>query len=71
MLVAALNKTDPVAMTQLIRDASNWAFQLDLQQSKTCFTLFYSKRYHRMIHLSACAGAQQLRADQLGMLDDV
>jgi len=42
-----LLKTDPATMTQLVRDASNWAFQLDLQER-----------------------AQQLRADQLRMLDD-
>ena len=65
-------------MTQLIRDASNWAFQLDLQHSKAVDfqTLIKSILY---LISSFClpfihkffSGAQIFRADQLKMLDEI
>ncbi len=34
-LLAALSKLSAAQMTELVREASNWAFQLDVQESKT------------------------------------
>ena len=32
--VAELSKLSPAQMTELVREASNWAFRLDMQESK-------------------------------------
>eukprot|EP00960_Hanusia_phi_P006954 197929-Hanusia_phi.AAC.8 len=42
----------PTQVTQLVREASNWAFRLDLQEQR--FT----------------TGIEQVRAQELGMLED-
>jgi len=34
MEVAALSKLSASQMTEMVREASNWAFRLDLQESK-------------------------------------
>jgi hypothetical protein len=66
-----LLKTDPAKMT---RDASNWAIKLDLQKSKRTLHfnfLDFLSRHDNLTSAWFAIGAQQLRADQLRMLDDV
>jgi hypothetical protein len=59
-------------MTQLVRDASNWAFQLDLQESNCMLDFtFILSRHGNLTNAWFEIGAQQLRADQLRMLDDL
>lgn len=82
LCLAAISKLSAAQMTELVREASNWAFRLDLQESESislphlvyvpwppsCLLPIRIMTFGCVVVL--CAGIEQVRAQELGMLEE-